>query len=335
MTLGLSLVETRQNMISVFMLFWSWQRLGASLAEFGHILVTEENEAFGYHVYTPGLIWDSAGLWKRLRSHIFLRQLIDLIEWDLVNPLVPIEMLSQGAVKPENFRKGPMPFQSSLQTFATQYFHAFLNCQTSMESWRMLARKMFVGATATETSLIHIAKILTSFWRRQFALRPFEIWVTRAVEMLLEDLVLAGIDLEEYMRWEAIRSRECSYSDGSIEESLQLRPGTRIPESGPALVILGSGSMPSDWAFTWDPCVEELSGEFWSMVSYTEQPIPGAWVDFDLHSEQTFGRNNCQIDTGCGFQRMYDHKRLAENKLLRVRGMTTCEEKFPTYRSNR
>lgn len=337
MSLGLSLVDTEQKLMPIHMLFWSWQRPDATLAEFGHILVTEENETFGYHAYILRLIWDSEDLWERLRSHISLQQLIDLIEWDLVNPLVPLEMLSQGVVGPENFRKGPIPFGSSLQAFARQYFHAFLNSQASMEEWRLLARKIFVGATASKVSSMNIVKILTSLWRRQFALKPFEIWVRRALGMLLEDLAIAGIDLEEYMRWEAIRSYECDYEGQSIRECLELRSEIGIPESGPALVIHASGSMPSDWAFSWDPCIEELSGQFWSMMSHTERPIPGAWVDFDPYSEQALEDDVCHMERlSCPvIRRIRGKNKLEENKLLRVRGMTTCQEMFPVCRIDR
>jgi hypothetical protein len=245
-------------------------------------------------------------------------------------------MLSRGAVAPENLRKSYGLSGSNLQDFAAEYLHTFLNSRASMEGWRLLARKMFVGATASEASSMNIIEALTSLWRRQFALQPFEIWVRRALGMLLEDLAIAGIDLEEYMRWEAIRSHECSYEGQSIAEGLELRPEMRIPESGPALVIHATGRMPSDWAFSWDPCVEELSGEF---LSHIEQRIPGAWVDFDPYSEQGQALRYAKCHKKqryCPIMRLMGGKnKLEENKLLRVRGMTTCEEMFPLYSTDR
>jgi hypothetical protein len=336
MSMGLSLADTQRNSMSFRLLFWSWVQPDASITELGRILVTEENDTFGYHAYTFELIWGFEGFWESLRSRIFFQGLTDTIDWELVNPLVPLEMLSRGAVAPENLRKSYGLSGSNLQDFAAEYLHTFLNSRASMEGWRLLARKMFVGATASEASSMNIIEALTSLWRRQFALQPFEIWVRRALGMLLEDLAIAGIDLEEYMRWEAIRSHECSYEGQSIAEGLELRPEMRIPESGPALVIHATGRMPSDWAFSWDPCVEELSGEF---LSHIEQRIPGAWVDFDPYNEQGQALRYAKCHKKqryCPIMRLMGGKnKLEENKLLRVRGMTTCEEMFPLYSTDR
>jgi hypothetical protein len=332
MTLGLSLADTKQFAMIALILLWSWRKQDASLAEFGHILLTAENDAFRYDRYTLLLIWDLEGLWEVLGSHIHFQDLLNGFRWSFTNPLVPLGMLSQNLVGPETFRNGLLSFESNLQAFAIQYFHTFLNSLAAMEGWRLLARKIFVGATASEASSMNIMEILTSLWRRQFPLQPFEIWVRRALGMLLEDLAIAGIDLEEYMRLEAIRSYDCGYEGQSIGYGLELRPEMRIPESGPALVIHAIGSMPSDWAFSWDPCIEELSGQFWSMMSHTKRPIPGAWVDFDPYSEQVLKDDGCHMEQfSCTVTRRIGGNKLKEKKLLRVRGMTTCQETFPVF----
>ncbi|KAM0211394.1 hypothetical protein ACHAPA_005227 [Fusarium lateritium] len=326
------------------MLVWSLQWTDATLTEFGHMLMTEENDAVEHHAHTSRLVWHYEGFWEPLRRHIHFQELLDGLLWDRVNPLVPLEMLSQGALCPEDFRK------RSLYAFAREYFHTFLNSKAAMEDWRMLARTIFIGATAFEASFMNIAQILTSLWRRQFALRPFETWVKRALGLLLEDLAIAGIDLEEYMGWEAFGSYEddssndCS-DDGSDESSddnsddfcgPRCYSGMRIPRSGPALVILRTGSMPNDWAFSWDPCVEQLVSEFWLRIEHTERPIPGAWVDFDQYSEQVLRDNWCYMRRWvCQLKRLNSDKwRWEENKLLRVRGMTTCEERFPRFQTD-
>lgn len=354
MSMGLSLADTKEHSMISYLLTWSRVQPDASLIEFSRILLTEIND-FKYHAYTLGLVWGFEGFWESLRSRIFLQGLVDIIEWEMVNPLVPLEMLSRGVIAPENLRKRYGRSGSNLQDFATQYLHTFLNSRASMEGWRLLAREIFVGATASEASSMVIIEILTSLWRRQFALQPFETWVRKALVMLLEDLAVAGVDLEEYMRWEAIRSYESSYessydsSDDSNDDysdddsddcsypqsyigrwmvdHLRLRVGMRIPASGPALIIRATGHSPSDWTFSWDPCVEELSGEFLSDI---EQPIPGAWSDFDLHIENPLA-DRCHMKyVFCEITRVVGSKsKLKENELLRVRGMATCQEMFP------
>lgn len=341
MSMGLSSADTQLDSMSFRLLFWSWVQPDASITELGRILMMEENDTFGYHAYTFKLIWGFEGFWEPLRSHISFQGLTDMIDWELVDPLVPLEMLSRGAVVPERLRKNYGLPGSNLQDFATEYLHTFLNGRASMEGWRLLTRKMFVGATASEASFMHIIGVLTSLWRRQFALQPFEIWVRRALGMLLEDLAIAGVDVEEYMRWEATCSYQSSdNSDGQRTVGLvRLRSGMRIPASGPALVIRATGRMPSDWAFSWDPCVEELSSEFWSILSLVEQPIPGAWADFDSYSEQ----EQALEYPGCHMRQRYcriirlmgGKNKLEESKLLRVRGMRTCEEMFPLYSTDR
>ncbi|KAG5657031.1 hypothetical protein KAF25_011200 [Fusarium avenaceum] len=339
MSMGLSLTDTGHCSLFIELLRWSWVQSDSSLTEFGHILVTVENEAFGYHPYTFALIWSFEGLWESLRSHLSLHWLIDIMLWEHVNPLIPLEMLLRGAVAPETFRNIHGQLGPSLHGFASVYFHTFLNSQAAMEGWRLLARKMFVGATASEASCMNVIGILGGLWRRQFTLQPFETWVRRALGMLLEDLAIAGVDLEEYMRLEAIHSYERGYEGQRIAEDLELRPEMRVPEFGPALVIHATGSMPTDWAFSWDPCVEEVSGEFWSMVGHIEQPIPGAWVDLDPYSKQEQALKSygcqmkqwlCRTTRRCGSENKFE-----ENKLLRVRGITTCQEVFPVFQRYR
>ncbi|KAH6953349.1 hypothetical protein DER45DRAFT_575732 [Fusarium avenaceum] len=359
MSMGLSLADTNQVMMAFMISDWALLKTDALLIEFGRTLVTEELEEFGFAVQTSDFVWNLPGFWELLRGHVSIRELAAEIIWPVLNPVVPLEMLSRGAVVPKDFRQGHGLFKYRLQGFVRAYLHVFFNCRASMEGWRLLARKIFVGATPSEASFMNTVEILTSLWRRQFALQPFQIWVRRALGMLLEDLAIAGIDLEEYMRWEAIRSYESSYDESSYDSSddssdndsddcsyphshigrwmvdhLRLRSGMRIPASGPALVIHATGRMPSDWALSWDPCVEELCGEFFQSLratSHIEQQIPGAWVDFDPYIEQLpnpyrccMGQLRCRSRRQCG-----DKNILKENKSLWVRGMRSCEELNP------
>ncbi|KAI6754101.1 hypothetical protein HG530_013277 [Fusarium avenaceum] len=318
MSMGLSLADTNQGIMALDLSGWALLNPDASLIELGHILANQELDAKGYILFTWYFFWNLPGFWELLRSHISFRELIDRIEWHDINPVVPLEMLSRGAVVPENLRKSYGSRWSNSQGFATEYLHTLLNSQASMEKWRLLARKIFVGATASEASSMNIMMIFTIIWQRQFALQPFETWIRKALGMLLEDLAIAGVDLEEYMRWEAFRSYESSYDSDDessddcsddcyyprsymgrwMADHLRLRSGMRIPPSGPALVIHTTGRMPTDWAFSWDPCVEELSYDFWSLVSHIEQPIPGAWVDFDPYSERGLGNDGCLMGEG-------------------------------------
>lgn len=362
-------------------------------------------EAVEFPLALSNLVWGVPGFWKLGFSS--REKLLEIrINWTVVDPANPLDMLAQNVLTPAQLRRHAMLDDFSLHKFAWQYFHAFLNRAYNMDTWRLLARNMLVGTPPIEVAIVlqdgssTIASITKSLWRRQFALRPFEWWITKALNMWLEDLAEAGIDLEEYMMWEIFESRDShpvqeddenlnsdtgwetdeetdgeSYerfdnetddetnedyeksgdeSNGETNQdsdegffanrneamraittaSLKSMKGVRIPESGPSLVMLESGQAFGDWHFLWDPCVEELVGEFWAGLEYSHMKIPGAWVDNDESNEENRG-SVCQIrcfdhcgNVCCHLRRWRDEQRGfdvdAGQRPSRVRGMTKC-----------
>ncbi|KAF5692281.1 cholin permease [Fusarium circinatum] len=171
----------------------------------------------------------------------------------------------------------------------------------------------------------------------------------------LEDLGAASINLEEYMGLEVLYSRQCHRDAMARVSKATIRPGVRFPEFGPSLLILSVGPHPDDWSFSWDPCVEELSGEFWATLEDVGRKVPGAWVyernddseclmgDSYLcarrraeNSIQNVDRSEKMIEETSEENKNYirlQGRGWPEKKYvqgLRVRGMMTCEE-FSTY----
>ncbi|KAF5601305.1 cholin permease [Fusarium pseudocircinatum] len=229
----------------------------------------------------------------------------------------------------------------------------------SSNDWRCLARKMFLEVPPLKIvhphdgAFLNLTGILEALWRRQFSLLPFSRWVQNTITIWLEDLAAAGINLEEYMSLELQYSRGFYNNTVRKDAKLEIRPGARLPESGPSLVILSAGPRADDWSFSWDPCVEELSGEFWAMLEDSQIKVPGAWVDertgeFEclmgdyvacwFRREETHYRNKSSMDTNeimkgehteaMRLQRL-EWPEIKHRKGFRVRGMSTCEEFSP------
>lgn len=192
------------------------------------------------------------------------------LDWDFVDPKSVLNMIDRGFARPD-FHRG-----WDLEDFAGAYFHALLN-DAQTEPWRLLARRIFAGASPKVVALPPhwssrflplLCGTLAKIKWRKFPMGAFNKWLPRALSMWMEDLAEAGINLQEYIVYEISASRAW-YTP--------LRPGIRFLESGPSLVVLNYGVDPEDWAFEWDPCVEELVGEFWNIIEFP--PMPGSWVD--------------------------------------------------------
>ncbi|KAF5002490.1 hypothetical protein FGRMN_315 [Fusarium graminum] len=292
---------------------------------------------YGAAKYSPPKCWDLAFLWqqqkitfgrglrKLLFPHTPVRELTGKIRWAESNPAVALEMLSQGTAVARDFHTRSSTGELNVQGFATAYLHHFLNSPADMQDWRRLTRMMLAGGTEEEMSLLEVAKVVTKLWRRQFRINSFTKWIKKGLLILFEDLANAGIDLEEYMRWEAIRSREYGNEVQNLHNGLCLQLGMRLPEFGLALVILAFGKEPHDWKISWDPCVEELSGEFWIAIEDSQIRMPGTWVD-DEWTEQG-DHFNCQmgVEGSCAIKRMYQHSSEVQDKNTRVRGKISIE----------
>ncbi|EGU74294.1 hypothetical protein FOXB_15190, partial [Fusarium oxysporum f. sp. conglutinans Fo5176] len=299
-----------------------------------------------------------------------VRQMLPSLSWWDVNPAVALELIKSGLAETSDF---PPYFCSSrldgicecyTDNFIYQYFHALLNNDSSFNDWRCLARKTFLEVSPLDIvhphdgAFLNLTGILEALWKRQFLLLPFARWIQNAITLWLEDLAAAGMNLEEYMSLELLYSREFHKNIVCKDTKVEIRPGAHLPESGPSLVVLSVGPRADDWSFSWDPCVEELSGEFWTTLEDAQIKVPGAWVDDRIEDyeclmgdpstcwfrrEEKFYKNENTSSMVTKEILKEEHKQTLrlqglewpERKYregLRVRGMTTCEE-FSPYTS--
>ncbi|KAF4996336.1 hypothetical protein FDECE_12480 [Fusarium decemcellulare] len=228
--------------------------------------------------------------------------------WEWLDPELPLDLLTEGSITSSFFRQKPVyreeKFGYDLYELLFHYFHMILNgWDVEVEHWRALVRGVFNGATPREVAqpwnlskrrLPLLCRTLKDIWKRQFPLGAFTKWLARAVSMWLKDIADAGVDLEEYFLWEISTSR----GDSELDPKIKLQRGGRILEYGPSLVILEHGKRPEDWLLEWDPCVEELVGEFWNGV---ETPnVPGAWVGDDDNEIEDGLTNFCPVGNPLG-----------------------------------
>ncbi|KAF5542207.1 hypothetical protein FPHYL_11598 [Fusarium phyllophilum] len=370
MGMRISDIEPSDLFLFIYLCFWkdpqaeSPMELGRQwTAEIGGI----SSEYLDRHAFSDAF-WIVPGSYTLLLETESVGQMFPSFSWWDVNPAVPLELMKSGLAGTSDF---PPYICSSdpdrIHEFYTssliyQYFHALLNCDKSFHDWRCLARKVFLGLSPLD--IVHpnygafwnLTNILEALWKPQFRFHPFATWIQSAVTLWLEDLAAAGINLQEYMSLELQYSRV--FQDNTVfkDTKMEIRPGSRLPESGPSLVILSVGPRADDWSFSWDPCVEELSGEFWTALEDSQIKVPGAWVD-----ERTEDFECLMGDaTACWFRRDEKHYKnrssMATNEILkeehmqpmrlqglecpeikyreglRVRGMTTCEE-FSPYKA--
>ncbi|KAF4342824.1 hypothetical protein FBEOM_3233 [Fusarium beomiforme] len=274
-SLGMSTLDINLTEMLNSILLWSWSDLESVYPlesvriwaeEIGGITDDECMEDG-----VSGTFWQLRNFHKLLPSPRALHQLIGSLDWSDVDPAIPLEMLRSGLVLASDFTpchcssKPDQDRRSYLQNFIWQYFHALLNRDRSFQDWRSLTRKIFIGLSAWDIVHPHYVRpqnlvgVLRALWQRQFALLSFERWIQMAMRLWLEDLADAKIDLEEYMKWEMVYSREYREDKTTGGLEMTILPGMRIPESGPSLSIISFGQNPEDWRFSWDPCVEELS----------------------------------------------------------------------------
>ncbi|KAH7129108.1 hypothetical protein EDB81DRAFT_697193 [Dactylonectria macrodidyma] len=209
------------------------------------------------------------------------------IVWELVDPHLVLEIAKKSALVEK--RTSPFPH---LDEFLRVYLDRYVSGPGSeVEGYRALARWLFEGASpievAWDSSRLFGGSILCSaleiFRNRTFGIGVRKNKLLLAISAWLEDLALAGIDLEEYIRSEMAT---CRFETG-VEIDPQNRGPTRFTPSGPSLVLLNHGPSPQDWQFEWDPCLEVLVGEFWRCVEASQRrneaqrPMPGAWQDDD------------------------------------------------------
>ncbi|EXK77594.1 hypothetical protein FOQG_17702 [Fusarium oxysporum f. sp. raphani 54005] len=314
--------------------------------------------------------WKVPSVYTLLLETGSVRQMLPSLSWWDVNPAVALELIKSGLAETSDF---PPYFCSSrldgicecyTDNFIYQYFHALLNNDSSFNDWRCLARKTFLEVSPLDIvhphdgAFLNLTGILEALWKRQFLLLPFARWIQNAITLWLEDLAAAGMNLEEYMSLELLYSREFHKNIVCKDTKVEIRPGAHLPESGPSLVILSVGPRADDWSFSWDPCVEELSGEFWTTLEDAQIKVPGAWVDDRIKDfeclmgdpntcwfrrEEKFYKNENTSSMVTKEILKEEHKQTLrlqglewpERKYregLRVRGMTTCEE-FSPYTS--
>lgn len=269
--------------------------------------------------------WETPSVCTLLLETGLVRQILPSIDWVNVNPGVPLKLIESGLAETSDFPPDLCCLYSSdSSSLIYQYFHSLLNSEEHFHDWRCLARKVFLGVPLQDIVHPHdggfcsLSGIVEALWARQFRLLPFVRWIQRAVGLWLEDLAAAGINLEEYMSLELRYSRDCQNNTVYKDTKMEIRPGTRLPESGPSLVVLSVGPRADDWSFSWDPCVEELSGDFWTALQDAQVRVPGAWVD--ERTEDSVCLLGDRIK--CWFRRY--EREYCEG--LQVRGILTCQE---------
>ncbi|KPM44816.1 hypothetical protein AK830_g1758 [Neonectria ditissima] len=101
--------------------------------------------------------------------------------------------------------------------------------------------------------------------------------VRRVVQMWLEDLMEAGVDLEVYGQLEEIALKDQTYLGTDFILGLSYI-------AGPYVVSFQYGPRPEDWKIGYDPCVEEYAGTFWKALvierrtrEMMPRQMPGSW----------------------------------------------------------
>ncbi|ENH65198.1 hypothetical protein FOC1_g10006051 [Fusarium oxysporum f. sp. cubense race 1] len=372
MRMKISDIEPSDLFSCIYFCFWKDPQEESPM-ELGRHWTTEiggiSGEYLERHPFSDAF-WKVPSVYTLLLETGSVRQMLPSLSWWDVNPAVALELIKSGLAETSDF---PPYFCSSrldgicecyTDNFIYQYFHALLNNDSSFNDWRCLARKTFLEVSPLDIVHPHdgafsnLTGILEALWKRQFLLLPFARWIQNAITLWLEDLAAAGMNLEEYMSLELLYSREFHKNIVCKDTKVEIRPGAHLPESGPSLVILSVGPRADDWSFSWDPCVEELSGEFWTTLEDAQIKVPGAWVDDRIEDfeclmgdpstcwfrrEEKFYKNENTSSMVTKEILKEEHKHTMrlqglewpERKYregLRVRGMTTCEE-FSPYTS--
>ncbi|KAM5516609.1 hypothetical protein FOXYSP1_03560 [Fusarium oxysporum f. sp. phaseoli] len=372
MGMKISDIEPSDLFRCIYFCFWKDPQEESPM-ELGRHWTTEiggiSSEYLERHPFSDAF-WKVPSVYTLLLETGSVRQMLPSLSWWDVNPAVALELIKSGLAETSDF---PPYFCSSrldgicecyTDNFIYQYFHALLNNDSSFNDWRCLARKTFLEVSPLDIvhphdgAFLNLTGILEALWKRQFLLLPFARWIQNAITLWLEDLAAAGMNLEEYMSLELLYSREFHKNIVCKDTKVEIRPGAHLPESGPSLVILSVGPRADDWSFSWDPCVEELSGEFWTTLEDAQIKVPGAWVDDRIEDyeclmgdpstcwfrrEEKFYKNENTSSMVTKEILKEEHKQTLrlqglewpERKYregLRVRGMTTCEE-FSPYTS--
>ena len=181
--------------------------------------------------------------------------------------------------------------QGWIHKFALVYFIEQGWSEPAMlNEWRLLARWMFTGIPLQEISSTMISSTTISStqippepWYNSFE-TPLICGLTcgafiqrpnlNEAQAWLEDLLIAGVDLEAYGELERAAYEEACSNSGYW-------PHVWVKNPCLYLVSFTYGPRPQDWNFVWDAFVEDFAGEFWQLVEPPPVRIPGAWVDED------------------------------------------------------
>jgi hypothetical protein len=261
--------------------------------------------------------------WKLLASFDLdgLTKWIRRVRWPSVDPALVLEWLAQGMVNVDEIRLNEDP-GFSLQDFLIAYLHEFLNCSNQMGLWSLVAQSIFSGAIVGEVALLKFSEAVREIWCRQFPIGSFEKWLNRGLEMLTQDLAQAGIDVDEYMELETM-----------VNSNMQSTPGVGTTASDGSALWFTFRKNTGGWTFYWDPCVEELSSEFWATIENCEQSIPGSWVNDDDPNGSKIGI--CLLEGSVNSWYCFERRLRpgfdsgGTNEVLRVRGTMTCKENHP------
>ena len=246
---------------------YDWSR--SSWPQLGRSTILDEIYALVWAVPEYAKILMDAGLANFDFQGIRLE--FNYIKWENVNPEVLLQILVEERVAPATFRSKIEEGNSSyMHSFADEYFRR----KNQRQHWRALASWIFNGARLDEISFscrgvqypggYSLSPLLDSLARYNwgFSSRMSRFW--------LEDLAVAGVDLEKY---------------GERESALfvELRQATQASAWGSKAAPYGFtyGPSPEDWYFFLWSGIEGYAGEFWQLVEPVQLEIPGAWFDED------------------------------------------------------
>lgn len=209
------------------------------------------------------------------------------IWWTFMDPEATLQHIQHTGVTPATFRPQlDQSHDSSTVSLVSAYLSSLIFHTENVErveNWRKLIRWTFDGARPDEVSYFKVINgyeedctpLVIGLYRQymrsgQNGLPYNPHRFERAIVMWLEDLVAAGVDLQQYGEIEQSR-----YPGWAIleEYAVDFFPGYD------ALYWFTYGPRPEDWRFFWGSKVEEFAGEFWKLVEPRAISIPGAWAD--------------------------------------------------------
>lgn len=213
------------------------------------------------------------------------------IWWLCTDPKVTLRLLQETGITPATLRQQlDRILRASPDCLFDKYFRSLITVhwtenRDEVDAWRRVVRWIFdkirpdeinyIGFLANPSStipLINYTRIVQYKCDDPQRLKHIEA----AFAIWLEDLAMAGVNLQEYGEherrhlpgWHKVRQMDHKFEAGCN-----------------VLYWFTYGPRPEDWHFFWSFGVEGFAGEFWKLVEPRQIDIPGAWVIEDGDEE--------------------------------------------------